>query len=99
MVLSFVFRSAVFDLPGLKLLDEVAVRRGLLLRPRTDEPLREERQHDDDQDREGGALEEPAHGELTGASSALRGETDTRASVPAFIRRPARLPDMSRSMA
>src|SRR4051812_38714827 len=87
------------DLPVPELLDEIAVGRRLLLRARADQPLREERQYDDDQDRECGALEEPAHGEMTGASSALRDETDTGASVPGAIRPPGRLRDMSQSMA
>ena len=41
--------------------DELVVGRRLLRGRRTDQPLREEREHDHDQDRERGAAEEPSH--------------------------------------
>src|SRR5205823_712699 len=51
----------LLDLTSLELVDEVRVRVLPRLRARADELLREERQHDHDQDGECGALEKPAH--------------------------------------
>src|SRR3954468_150907 len=52
------------DLPRVELSDEVAVGRDGLGAVRRDELLDEERQDDNDEDREGCALEEPAHENL-----------------------------------
>ena len=60
-------KMAYFDvrpsahLPTVELLDEVAVGRRRIRVARGDELLGEERQHDHDEDRECGALEESAH--------------------------------------
>ena len=51
----------LLDLVVVDLGDELAVARVLLLLARADQLLGEERQHDDDQDRKCGALEESAH--------------------------------------
>ena len=79
------------DLPGLQLADEVPVGRRLRALARADELLCEERQHHDDQDRECGALEEPAHDDWTAPPAPRVLGTGKRESVPAFPGLPRRL--------